>query len=954
VSLFVGISLTVSISCVLLAIFTFMNAQNRSHYIWGIFNLTVAAWGLGIFLVGLAVTPEDALIRWKLTYLPCIFIPVVFYHLVTEFCEIKKLGLLFFSYIQGFLFAPLIVFSDFVIGDTFYLFDSIHYHKVTFLFVVWLGLWFFIVGLAFFELYKYIKKTKGDQRRQGRYLFWGMILGHTGGVITVIPAFDIPVYPAWHFSICVYAAIVTYAILRHHFLDIRIGLIRLLIPTCICMVSLLVFCFIYFDMNLFSVASLSVAIICALLAFIVFAYSTQNVHKLWALFNVIIAIWGFANFGAGMSTAPETALLFWRLTYLACTFIAVVFYHVIIEFCQVDRRRMLFFAYLQGFMFVLLIILSDSVIGTTFYLFDSIHYPKATFLFAVWLGTWFVITGSAFVEMHRFIKRSKGIQKTQALYLFWGMMLGHTGGAITVIPAFNILIYPAWHFSVCVYAVISTYAIFRYQVMDIKIVGTRVGIFVLVYSLVLGIPIGLDIGGKEWLIERLGLFGEWIPRLTMLLFATLGPFIYIFIQKKAEEQLLQEENRRHDLLKKSAIGMNTIHDLPSFTQKLGSLITKIFNLRQVSIFLLDKERDRYSQQYSSVKNESIKVLQNDSPLIKYLYANGLKVVAIEAFEFNSSIEKNKKILAEMKNMSASLVIPMVHYKILLGFITMDSLPSGDPYSKNDLDILGVLGSNIGLAIDSCYAWEEHTKILDERGVLERMTSLDMMAGSIAHEIHNPIHAITQEVGYIRAVVKDMKGCLVEEDYQGLTEAGSNIDELANRVKNMVNTILQFSKKGNTELEQVAMEDVVNDFEILMNPHFKHEAIHFTKNIAENLPDIYVNRVLLVTALMNFAKNSIHATQYEKIKKIHLKIVALKSKVRIEFKDNGCGIEAHKLQGVFTAFQTSKGTSEGTGLGLYRARRDIVDHFKGKLWAESKGMGHGVKIICEFPLHAKAS
>ena len=47
--------------------------------------------------------------------------------------------------------------------------------------------------------------------------------------------------------------------------------------------------------------------------------------------------------------------------------------------------------------------------------------------------------------------------------------------------------------------------------------------------------------------------------------------------------------------------------------------------------------------------------------------------------------------------------------------------------------------------------------------------------------------------------------------------------------------------------------------------------------------------------------------------------------------------------------TTKGSSEGTGLGLYRVRK-IVDLFRGKVWAESEGKGKGATFIVELPVY----
>ena len=409
----------------------------------------------------------------------------------------------------------------------------------------------------------------------------------------------------------------------------RIGLIRILIPACLFTVILFVFCLTYFHMNLFSVASLSEATLSTLLAFIVFAFSTKKVHRIWGIFNVIIAIWGLTNFMAGMSETPESALIFWRLTCLVCTFISVVFYHVIIEFCQIKKILMLSFAYIQAFLFVPIIIFSNSFISSTFYAFGSIYYYKATILFAIWTLFWFIIAVSAFFELYKFIKRSHGIQKTQALYMFWGMLLGHTGGASTILPAYNVFLYPALHFSVCIYAALMTYAMFRYQLMDIRIAITRFGIFALVYSLVLGIPFGLVIWQKKSLILFAGENWFLVPMIAVAILATIGPSVYFYIQKKAEDRLLQEQRRYQATLRQASAGMGKIKDLKKLLNMIVYVLTHAIQIEHALVYIYDEGQKKYilgASKRKSGNNHFIESIEKTSPLVQYFLENKNSII----------------------------------------------------------------------------------------------------------------------------------------------------------------------------------------------------------------------------------------------------------------------------------------------------------------------------------------
>ena len=228
-------------------------------------------------------------------------------------------------------------------------------------------------------------------------------------------------------------------------------------------------------LNLFAFAGLSVAISCFILAIFIWRFAQNQSHRLWALFNVMVACWAAGTALVGVSTDPELAAWNWKLAVGSATFISIFFYHFVISFCQIERTKMLILAYLQGFLFLASIMFTNLFINEIYYLSkSSIYYFKANLIFNISFAIWGLIVCNAFLELHKFIKIAGGIKRIQAQYIFWGMLLGFIGGTSSYLPGYGIvIIYPAWQISICVYVPLMTYAILKHELLDIQIVFKR-------------------------------------------------------------------------------------------------------------------------------------------------------------------------------------------------------------------------------------------------------------------------------------------------------------------------------------------------------------------------------------------------------------------------------------------------------------------------------------------------
>jgi hypothetical protein len=164
-----------------------------------------------------------------------------------------------------------------------------------------------------------------------------------------------------------------------------------------------------------------------------------------------------------------------------------------------------------------------------------------------------------------------------------------------------------------------SYAIIKYRLMDIKVAITRAGLFIAIYTFVLGIPFAIAIWSKGWLIDKLGPSWWMMPLTLMAALATVGPFIYIYLQRRAEETLLREQRRYQESLKQASVGMTRIRNLRKLLDLITHIVTKTVRISYAAIYLYSEETNEYVLQVSRDKDRTpIPKLNSDNPLISWL------------------------------------------------------------------------------------------------------------------------------------------------------------------------------------------------------------------------------------------------------------------------------------------------------------------------------------------------
>jgi len=221
-NLFALTSIACGVFCTILALVTLIFGRAKIHRILAFFNISVAIWGCGCFWVSRAASEPMALLGWRFGQSGGIFIATLFYHLVCIFCGLQRRIQLIVVYIWSMFFLYFCFFTNLLFAKTRLIYNIPYYNDATWLYAGLVFSWLFIVCLSFFELLRFFPKAKGAKRIQTLYIIFGFLTGFVGGASTLIPMFRIPIYPFGNITIPIYCLIATYAILRHHLMDVDV------------------------------------------------------------------------------------------------------------------------------------------------------------------------------------------------------------------------------------------------------------------------------------------------------------------------------------------------------------------------------------------------------------------------------------------------------------------------------------------------------------------------------------------------------------------------------------------------------------------------------------------------------------------------------------------------------------------------------------------------------------
>lgn len=577
------------------------------------------------------------------------------------------------------------------------------------------------------------------------------------------------------------------------------------------------------------------------------------------------------------------------------------------------------------------------------------HYTVDTFwytIYTLYFNVAFIITFGGFI-LH--IRRSKGSERQRLIYIFTGTALVALVALITnlMLPLYfnNSSLVWLGASSSLFYVVTVAISIVKHQLFDIKLAAVRsiayIGILLTLASIyyVLGYVISTVIIGAQ--SKELVNFNP-VNIVLVLVLAFLFQPIKSFFDRVTNSIFYRDTYRSEDFFAALSELLTSTIDLRGLLERASRQIAATFKSENVLFFLYygDHHMSAGTQGHARLPIHDTKMLD------EYVLSAPDKIFVTDLLPEQSHI---RRMLLSHK---IAIVMPLRHGETIAGYVMLGDHRSGN-YTKRDLNVLLAISSELVIATQNALSLHEVKELnatLQQRidvatkelrssnAQLKHLDEIkDEFMSMASHQLRTPLTSIK---GYLSMVLEGDAGKVTPQQERLLLEAFNSSERMVRLISDFLNVSRLQTGKFTIEKKRFDMRHVVEqevrDLEMIANSH----AIKLRLNMSKQPMPVLADEDKVRQVMMNFIDNAIYYSNAKSTIVINLERV--RGDVAFTVVDTGIGVPVEEQAKLFTKFfraeNARKQRPDGTGVGLFLARRVITAHRGTILFSSKEGKG----------------
>ncbi|MDA0734079.1 MAG: ATP-binding protein [Chloroflexi bacterium] len=679
---------------------------------------------------------------------------------------------------------------------------------------------------------------------------------------------------------------------------------------------------------------------------VLWGHARQQTHRVFALFLVSMALWGGTILLMRSSTTLEQALFWDKLAFINFALIIVFFLHFTYHFSE---RRISRTVYAASYAIIPIV----GVLAFAGLLADGMQikfYGYAPVPGAL-LPMYLVLTYSGIslalwnlISVYR--RPTSQAQRNRAGYLITATCFSLLGATTDLLPLLGLAIYPLGIVGNVLFAVLASVTITRHRLLDIHVALRRAIGFLLVIILVAGLYVLASLViqrafGNNFLTASFSI-GVGLMVVGYLIFSPLlGK-----VQDGIDRAFLRKRWGPLQELLQFTTETKTMTDLNTLATSFLQLVKGAMGAKVVALLL--SSQDDEPSWTSIIVGSDARIstsLDGKSLWLRRLANEDRACLAEEMFSWPEWQYAPSTVRAQVQDLNIKVFLPLRYRGEMSGLLLLGSKTSRRGYSLEELDLLEAVALHAAATMANARLYEELRIQLRELKETQaqlvqsgKLASIGTLAAGIAHEINNPLFAIS---GMAELLLSSPERHLKSDE---ATEYVTVISNMSERIAKVARGMLVFSRNDDVAIP-VCLNDIANDTLRLMEHKLRSNGTSVVREYYADLPPTRVVANQLQQALMNLIINAGDAMGGAGT--LTLLTGVSGGQVLVSCTDTGSGISKEAMANIFDAFFTTKAVGQGTGLGLYITHR-IVENFGGEIKVVSQ-VGEGTTFTIYLPI-----
>lgn len=383
-------------------------------------------------------------------------------------------------------------------------------------------------------------------------------------------------------------------------------------------------------------------------------------------------------------------------------------------------------------------------------------------------------------------------------------------------------------------------------------------------------------------------------------------------------------------------------DLNEIIEKSQEIVKKYLRVVFVDVEIIyqKKNKPKLSEKFDNFNVDNV---------LNYFLKNKQDYLVVDEIE-ESDLHKSN---LEKNNISAIFRLYSKTNQRIIGYILISNKKSGNILSKIDIKVLETAANEMTIAIENVFHYEEIANFANTlqskvdsatyklRRANEKLQALDESKDDFismaSHQLRTPLTSVK---GYLSMVLEGDAGKVSKVQKDMLDQAYFSSQRMTYIISDLLNVSRLKTGKFVIERSKVNLAKLIEEEIAQLTETALNKKIDLIYDKPKNFPDFYLDETKTRQVVMNFMDNALYYTPQDG--EVRVELIDKEKTIEFRVTDNGIGVPRKEQVHLFTKFYRAgnarKVRPDGTGLGLYMAKKVIVAEGGSIIFESQEGEG----------------